>query len=75
MLTITLNELENDLEKYLDIVRNEDVLIVEGDKPLARLVSPYPEGRPIDEFLELAGILADSGQDPDQILAEREAKR
>lgn len=39
MKIITIQELEADIEKYIDVAQREDVLIMDGGKAVAKLVA------------------------------------
>jgi len=42
-MPVTTTELKQDLKKYLDLAKKEDVLISRNGKVIARLVSPYKD--------------------------------
>lgn len=59
-MKITAAELEMNLDKYLEAVKEEDILITEGDKTIAILSSPDNQ---IDILDSLVGIAKGDGNE------------
>lgn len=55
MTTITLTELENNLEKYLELALKEDVILIRDGKAYLKIVS-YVNNK-IKSLEEISGIL------------------
>ena len=72
-MIITVDDMENDVDKYLEIVQNEEVLITENDKLIAVLSKPDDEKMSI--LSSLVGIAKGDGDvSLDKIKTERLSK-
>lgn len=71
MTLITMTEFKNDLKKYTELAKDEDVIITKNGKPHIKLVS-IAKGK-MDIVYDLAGSLP-SDLDYEEILKERYSK-
>lgn len=71
MTLITMTELKNDLKKYTDLAKDEDVIITKNGKPHVKIVSVSKSKA--DIVYDLAGSLP-SDIDYEAILEERYSK-
>ena len=55
-MTITATELKENLGKYLELSKTEDILVTKNGKPITKLTSPFAEKMEI--LRSLAGVLA-----------------
>ena len=73
-MTITVTELQINLEEYLDMVKSEDIFITKNGKNIARLTSPIVDKHTILNHLE--GILPhDQTINEDSFRKERLSKQ
>ena len=54
-MTITVEELKENLDKYLELSKSEDILVTKDGKPITTLTSPFAEKMEI--LHSLAGVL------------------
>ena len=70
-MNITATELKNNVSKYLNISKSEDVFITKNGKVISKLTSPF--NNRIENLRSIFGILP-SDIDEEAILAERASK-
>lgn len=71
MTSITMTEFKNDLKKYTELAKDEDIIITKNGKPHIKLVSIAKSK--MDIVYDLAGSLP-SDLDYEEILKERYSK-
>lgn len=73
MVVITQSELEQNLDKYIEMSEHEDVLVNEEGRIVTMLTSPGLRESAVDDFLSLYGKY--EGIDYERLLEERELSR
>ncbi|MEN1761697.1 hypothetical protein [Anoxynatronum sibiricum] len=69
MLTVTKEELEKNLEKYLSLARKENITITINGVPVAMLTAPDSNAKSL--VSQLTGIIPNNGATKDEIREER----
>lgn len=73
MVKISVEELEQNLDKYIDLSKEEDVIVYDGDIIRTILTSPSPRERDAENFLSLSGKF--EYFDYEAFLRERDERR
>lgn len=73
-MIVTITEFKTNLDKYLDLVENEDILIINNGSIIAQL--SIPDAKKLSAIQSLVG-LTDNGTevDVDELKAERLSKQ
>ena len=69
MLTVTKEELEKNLEKYLSLARKENITITINGAPVAMLTAPDSNAKSL--VSQLTGIIPNDGATKGEIRKER----
>ena len=73
MLKISVEELEQNLDKYIDLSKEEDIIVYDGDIIRTILTSPLPREKDTKSFLSLMGTI--EYFDYESYLRERDENR